>query len=132
MVDLNDYPELAPRHVQSLQVKASFSAPFTGQEPKFRVELAAFSEAPGDVRDAWKVEKEVGERVLQQVVRNHLLSEDEPGKWHEVSASLEIPEGSRSVVISLGVFRLDPDKPVSDFYLDGIEVQLVDMYEPST
>ena len=78
------------------------------------------------------MEKEVGERVLQQVVRNHLPSEDEPGKWHEVSASLEIPEGSRSVVISLGVFRLDPDKPVSDFYLDGIEVQLVDMYEPST
>lgn len=132
VVDLDDYPELAPGHVQSLQVKVSFSAPFTGQKPKFRVELAAFSEAPVDVRDAWKVEKEVGERVLQQVVRNHLPSEDEPGKWHEVSASLEIPEGSRSVVISLGVFRLDPDKPVLDFYLDRIEVQLVDMYEPST
>ena len=132
VVDLDDYPELARGHVRSLQVKGSFSAPFTQQEPKFRVELAAFSEAPGDVRDAWKVEREVGERVLQQVVRNHLPSADELADWHEVSASLEIPEGSRSVVISLGVFRLDPDKPVSDFYLDGIEVQLVDTYEPST
>ena len=132
VVDLDDFPELAPGHVQSLQVKASFSAPFNGQKPKFRVELAAFSEAPGDVRGAWKVEKDVGDRVLQQVVRNHLPSADKLGEWHEVSASLEIPEGTRSVVISLGVFRLNPDKPVSDFYLDGIEVQLVDTYEPST
>ena len=93
VVDLDDYPEQAPGHVQSLQVKASFSAPFTGQKPKFCVELAV---------------------------------------WHEVSASLEIPEGSRSVVISLGVFHLNPDKLVSDFYLDAIEVQLVDTYEPST
>lgn len=132
VVDLDDYPELAQGHVQSLHVKASFSAPFTKQEPKFRVELAAFSEAPGDVRQAWREEMEFGERVLQQVVRNHLPSEDEQGDWHEVSASLEIPEGSRSVVISLGVFHLHPDKPVSDFYLDGIEVRLVDTYEPST
>jgi hypothetical protein len=132
VVDLNDYPELAPRHVQSLQVKASFSAPFTGQEPKFRVELAAFREAPGDVREAWQQERVSGDRVLQQVMRNHLPPADELGEWHEVSASLEIPEGSRSVVISLVVFRLDPDKPVSDFYLDGIEVRLVDTFLPSS
>lgn len=132
VVDLDDYPELAPGHVQSLQVRASFSAPFTGQEPKFRVELAAFSEAPGDVREAWQQERVSGDRVLQQVMRNHLPPEGELGDWHEVSASLEIPEGSRSVVISLGVFHLDPDKPVSTFYLDGIEVRLADTYEPST
>ena len=132
VVDLDDYQERARGHVQSLQVRAFFSAPFTKQEPKFRVELAAFSEAPGDVRQAWKEEREFGERVLQEVARNHLPKSDELGDWHEVSASLEVPEGARSVVISLGVFRLDPDKPVSDFYLDAIEVQLVDTFEPSS
>ncbi|MGC6459832.1 MAG: hypothetical protein ACON4R_15890 [Akkermansiaceae bacterium] len=132
VVDLEDCPELVQGHVQSLQVKAFFSAPFTTQEPRFRVELAAFSEAPGDVRQAWKEEREFGERVLQEVARNHLPKSDELGDWHEVSASLEVPEGARSVVISLGVFRLDPDKPVSDFYLDSIEVQLVDTFEPSS
>ena len=132
MVDLDDYPELARGHVQSLKVKAFFSAPFTRQEPKFRIALAAFSEAPGDVRQAWREEREFGERVLQEVVRNHLHAENELGDWHEVSASLEVPEGSRSIVISLGVFHLHPDKPVSDFYLDAIEVQLVDTYEPSS
>lgn len=132
VVDLDDYPELAQGHVQSLQVKGFFAAHLTEQEPKFRVELAAFSEAPGDVRQAWREQRESGERVLQQVMRNYLPPADELGEWHEVSASLEIPEGSRSVVISLGVFHLDPDKPVSDFYLDAIEVQLVDTFEPST
>ena len=132
VVDLDDYQERARGHVQSLQVRAFFSAPFTKQEPKFRVELAAFSEAPGDVRQAWKEEREFGERVLQEVARNHLPKSDELGDWHEVSASLEVPEGARSVVISLGVFRLDPDKPLSDFYLDSIEVQLVDTFEPSS
>ena len=132
VVDLEDYPELARGHARSLQVKASFSAPFTQQEPKFRVELAAFSEAPVDVIEACQQERVSGDRVLQQVMRNHLPSADALGEWHEVSASLEIPEGSRSVVISLGVFHLDPDQPVSDFYLDGVEVQLVDTLEPST
>ena len=132
LVDLDDYPELAQGHVQSLEVKGFISAPFTEQEPKFRVELAAFSEAPGDVRQAWTERRDFGDRVLQEVVRNHLPASDELGQWHEVSASLDIPEGSRSVVISLGVFRLDPDKPVSDFYLDAVEVRLVDTFEPST
>ena len=52
------------------------------------------------------------------------------GKWHEVSASLEIPEGTRSVMVSLGVWHLKPDQPVSDLYLDAVQVQLVDTYEP--
>ena len=132
VVDLDDHPELAHGHVQSLEVKASFSAPFTEQNPKFRIGFAAFSEGPGDVRRAWIEEREFGERVLQEVVRNYRPTREEHGEWHEVSASLEIPEGSRSVVVSLGVFALHPDKPVSDFYLDGIEVQLVDTYQPST
>ena len=132
VVDLDDYPELAPGHVQSLQVRVSFSDPFTGQKPKFRVALTAFSEAPRDVREAWIMEREVGDRVLQQVVRNYLPPADEMSDWHEVSASLEIPEGSRSVVISLGVFHLNPDKPVSNFYLDAIEVRLVDTFLPSS
>ena len=132
LVDLNDFPKLGQGHVQSLQVKGFFSAPFSKQEPKFRVELAAFSEAPGDVRQAWKEQREFGERVLQEVVRNYRPKSGQQGDWHEVSASIEIPEGSRSVVISLGVFHLHPDKPVSDFYLDGIELRLVETHEPST
>ncbi len=132
IIDLHDHPEPAPGHVRSLQVAGYFSAPFPGQEPKFRVELAAFSEAPSDVRQAWKEQRESGEEALQVVLRNYLPKSDNLAEWHEVSASLEIPEGTRSVVISLGVFRLDPDQPATDFYLDAIDVQLVDTYEPST
>ena len=96
------------------------------------MELAAISQAPEDLRRVWTDRENFDEWVLQEVGQNYRPPEGELGEWHEVSASLEIPEGCRSVVISLGVFRLDPDKPVSDFYLDGIEVRLVDTYEPAT
>ena len=132
VVDLNDYPELAHGHVRRLEVNTSFSAPFTEQKPGFRVELAAFIQAPEDVPEAWKNRRNFDERVLQEVGRNYRPKKGEQGDWHKVSASLEIPEGSRSVVVSLGVFGLHPDKPVTDFYLDAIEVQLIDSYEPST
>lgn len=131
VVDLHDLPELAPGHVRSLVVKASFAAPFTGQEPGFRVGLVAFSQAPEDVRQAWKDRWNSDAMILQGVERKHLPKKDERGKWHEVSASLEIPEGTRSVIVSLGVWHLNPDQPVSDFYLDAVQVQLVDTYEPS-
>lgn len=130
LVDLDDYPRLAEGHVRSLQVKAFFSAPFTKQQPGFRVEMAAFSQAPESVKPVWQDRENFDERVLQEVGRNHLPAEGEQGDWHEVSASLEIPPGSRSVVISLRVWRLNPDKPVSDFYLDAVQVELVDTYEP--
>lgn len=132
LVDLDDFPELPQGHEQSLEVRAFFSAPFTEQKPRFSVELAAFSEAPVDVRQAWIEQREFGDRVLQEVARNYLPKSDEQASWHEVTASLEIPEGTRSVVISLGIRALDPDKPVSDFYLDAIEVNLVDTYVPSS
>jgi len=132
VVDLSDYPELANGHVRSLEVKASFSAPVTEQAPGFRVELAAFSQAPEDVRPVWNDRENFDDRVLQEVGRNYIPKRDKQAAWHEVSASLEIPQGSRSVVVSLGVRRLDPDKPVSYFYLDAIQVQLVDTFEPSS
>lgn len=130
VVDLHDLPELAPGHVRSLTVKASFAAPFTEQEPGFRVGLVAFSQAPEDVRQAWKDRWNSDAMILQGVERKHLPKKDERGKWHEVSASLEIPEGTRSIMVSLGVWHLKPDQPVSDLYLDAVQVQLVDTYEP--
>ncbi len=68
--------------------------------------------------------------ILQGVERKHLPEKDEQGNWHEVSASLEIPEGTRSIMIALGVWHLNPDMSVPDLYLDAVQVQLVDTYKP--
>lgn len=130
IVDLHDYPDLESGYVRSLRVKGSFTAPFTGQNPGFHVRIVAFSQAPEDVRQAWRDRWNSDAMILQGVERKHLPEKDEQGNWHEVSASLEIPEGTRSIMVTLGVWHLNPDMSVPDLYLDAIQVQLVDTYKP--
>ena len=130
IVDLQDYPDLESGYVRSLRVKGSFTAPFTGQNPGFHVRIVAFSQAPEDVRQAWRDRWNSDAMILQGVEQKHLPEKDEQGNWHEVSASLEIPEGTRSIMVTLGVWHLNPDMSVPDLYLDAVQVQLVDTYKP--
>lgn len=130
IVDLQDYPHLESGYVRSLRVKGSFTAPFTGQNPGFHVRIVAFGQAPEDVRQAWRDRWNSDAMILQGVERKHLPEKDEQGNWHEVSASLEIPEGTRSIMVTLGVWHLNPDMSVPDLYLDAVQVQLVDTYKP--
>ena len=130
IVDLHDYPDLESGYVRSLRVKGSFMAPFTGQNPGFHVRIVAFGQAPEDVRQAWRDRWNSDAMILQGVERKHLPEKDEQGNWHEVSASLEIPEGTRSIMVALGVWHLNPDMSVPDLYLDAVQVQLVDTCKP--
>ena len=130
VVDLQDYPDLESGYVRSLKVKGSFAAPFTEQSPGFHVRIVAFSQAPEDVRQAWRDRWNSDAMILQGVERKHLPEKDEQGNWHEVSASLEIPEGTRSIMIALGVWHLNPEMSVPDLYLDAVQVQLVDTRKP--
>ena len=130
VVDLQDYPDLESGYVRSLKVKGSFAAPFTEQSPGFHVRIVAFSQAPEDVRQAWRDRWNSDAMILQGVERKHLPEKDEQGNWHEVSASLEIPEGTRSIMVTLGVWHLNPEMSVPDLYLDAVQVQLVDTYKP--
>ena len=130
IVDLQDYPDLESGYVRSLRVKGSFMAPFTGQNPGFHVRIVAFGQAPEDVRQAWRDRWNSDAMILQGVERKHLPEKDEQGNWHEVSASLEIPEGTRSIMVALGVWHLNPDMSVPDLYLDAVQVQLVDTCKP--
>ena len=130
VVDLQDYPDLESGYVRSLKVKGSFAAPFTEQSPGFHVRIVAFSQAPEDVRQAWRDRWNSDAMILQGVERKHLPEKDEQGNWHEVSASLEIPEGTRSIMVTLGVWHLNPEMSVPDLYLDAVQVQLVDTCKP--
>ena len=130
VVDLSDYPELADGHARTIEVKASFSAAVSDQSPVFRVGLAAFSQSPEAVQPVWNDRENFNDKVLQEVGRNYIPEPGEQARWHEVSATIEIPPGSRSVVVSLGAGNVKPDKAMSDYYLDAIQVQLVDTFEP--
>ena len=113
----------------SLEVLASFAAPDLAPESRYQIRLAAFSEAPAEVRAIWNNEPLLFDSVLQHIGRNvHTAAGDTA--WHEVRATLEIPPGTRSLVICLGAGHSDPARPTQGHYLDAVHARFVVQESP--
>jgi anti-sigma factor RsiW len=113
----------------SLEVLASFAAPDLAPESRYQIRLAAFSEAPAEVRAIWNNEPLLFDSVLQHIGRNvHTAAGDTA--WHEVRATLEIPPGTRSLVICLGAGHSDPARHTQGHYLDAVHARFVVQESP--
>lgn len=121
IVDLADYPELARVKERNLEVRASFITPGGAHQSRYQIRLAAFSQKPDEVRKLWNNEPALFDTVLQHVGRNVRTQSDDRG-WQTVQASLEVPSGTRSVVISLAAGATDTDQPSGTYYLDDVHV----------
>jgi hypothetical protein len=126
LIDLESYAEGYPTHTRSLRVDTSFFASNMDQSSVFQIRLAAFSQAPQDVARIWNDSEVLFDQVLQHVGRNHITKPGQDSEWHKLGASIEIPPGTRSVVISLGAGMVDPNGDKSNHYLDDVQVSLVD------
>ena len=92
----------------------------------FQIRLAAFSQALQDIARIWNNQEVLFDQVLQHVGRNHITKPGQDSEWHKLGASIEIPSGTRSVVISLGAGMVDSSDDKSNHYLDDVRVSLVD------
>ncbi len=126
LIDLESYTEVCPTHTRSLRVDTSFFASNMDQSSVFQIRLAAFSQAPQDIGPIWNDREVLFDQVLQHVGRNHITKPGQDSQWHKLSASIDIPPGTRSVVISLGAGMVDSNADKSNHYLDDIRVSLVD------
>jgi hypothetical protein len=126
LIDLESYAEVYPTHSRSLRVDTSFFASNLDESSVFQIRLAAFSQAPQDIARIWNDSEVLFDQVLQHVGRNHITKPDHDSEWHKLGASIEIPPGTRSVVISLGAGMVDPNGDKSNHYLDDVQVSLVD------
>jgi len=124
IVDLAEHPETATHAPLRLEVAASFNTPDPVRPSRYQIRLAAFSEEPADVRAIWNNEPLLFETVLQHVGRNVLTKPGDIG-WQTVNASLQIPPGTRSVVISLAAGEADPAQGLVDHYLDDVQARFV-------
>lgn len=124
IVDLADFPELAHAETRRLEVSAAFNTPEPAGALRYRVRLAAFSQEPTALREIWSDESVIFDTMIEQVVRNVWTQPDDRG-WQTVQASLEIPPGTRSIVISLAAGATDPDQPPEVHYLDEISARFV-------
>ena len=126
LIDLESYAEVYPSHTRSLRVDTSFFASNLDESSVFQIRLAAFSHAPQDIARIWNDREVLFDQVLQHVGRNHITKPGQDSEWHKLGASIEIPPGTRSVVISLGAGMVDSNADKSNHYLDDIRVSLVD------
>ena len=126
LIDLESYAEVYPTHTRSLRVDTSFFASNMDDSSVFQIRLAAFSQEPQEVRPIWNNQEVLFDQVLQHVGRNHITKPGQDSEWHKLGASIEIPPGTRSVVISLGAGMVDSNADKSNHYLDDIRVSLVD------
>ena len=126
LIDLESYAEVYPTHSRSLRVDTSFFASNTDDSSVFQIRLAAFSQAPQDIAPIWNDSEVLFDQVLQHVGRNHTTKPGQDSERHKLGASIEIPLGTRSVVISLGAGMVDSNGDKSNHYLDDVRVSLVD------
>lgn len=124
IVDLADFPELAHAETRRLEVSAAFKTPEPAGALRYRVRLAAFGQEPTALREIWSDESVIFDTMIEQVVRNVWTQPDDRG-WQTVQACLEIPPGTRSIVISLAAGATDPDQPPEVHYLDDVRARFV-------
>lgn len=128
IVDLAEHPEVTSGGTLRIEVAASFCASDAARPSHYQIRLAAFSQAPADVRALWNNEPVLFDTVLQHVGRN--VHATPGGGWQTLQAVMQIPPGTRSIVISLGTGDEDADSTrQSAHYLDDVRVNLVIMQE---
>ena len=130
LIDLDEHKEPAEEHVRSVEVEASFFTSNPEKSSVFQIRLGAFSQEPIAIRPIWNNHEILFDTVLQHVRRNYITESGHQTAWHKLRATIEIPPGTRSVVISLGAGNVDPDAATSDHYLDAVYIHLVDTFEP--
>ena len=126
LIDLDEYAKPGQNQSRSVRVEASFFASNPDESSVFQIRLAAFSQEPQEVRPIWNNQEVLFDQVLQHVGRNHITKPGQKPDWQRLEASIEIPPGTRSVVISLGAGMVDPNADKSNHYLDDVRVSLVD------
>jgi len=130
LIDLDEHPKPGEEHVRSVEVEASFFTSNPQESSVFQIRLGAFSQEPEAVRPIWNDHDTLFDTVLQHVSRNHITEPGEQSGWHKLRATIEIPSGTRSVVISIGAGNDEPGAAASDHFVDAVRVELVDTFEP--
>lgn len=124
IVDLAEHPAPGEEETRKVEVSAAFNTAGEARPLRYQIRLAAFSQEPGEVRQIWNHESVLFDTILQHAGRNVHVEADDPG-WQLVLASMEIPPGTRSLLISLAASEADSASAPREYYLDDVRARLV-------
>ncbi len=123
IVDIAKFPPLSGTESRTVEVTASFHGMGTEWADRNQIRLAAFAEAPQDVKAIWNADTRL-EQALQHVGRTVKMKPGEHG-WQTLKVSMEIPAGTRSLVIHLGAGVAEDAGPKTPHYIDDVHAQFV-------
>ncbi len=123
IVDLEDYPIPAGAGSRQIDVTASFHGGNLASKQRHQIRLAAFGEAPGEIKAIWN-SSNMFDFVLQHVGRTIPMKPGEEG-WQTIHAAMEIPPGTRSLVIWVAAGLVDDSAAITAHYLDDVQAHFV-------
>ena len=126
IIDLDEHPKANADRVRSVEVEASFATSNPKESSTFQIRLGLFSQEPEAVRPIWNDHELLFDTVLGHVGRNYTTVPGDQAGWHKLRAMIEVPPGTRSIVISLGAGNDEPGSTTSDHFVDAVRVRLVD------
>lgn len=129
IIDVEDLTLPGVGHVSQLEVKASFASDQMSLPARYQIRLAAFTQPPEEVRAIWNRESILFDTVLQHTARNYLATSDREA-WKKLRSRIDIPPGTRSLVISLGVAEQGDPPLAGAHYLDAVRVRLIPSQAP--
>lgn len=129
IIDAEDLQLTELGAVPQLEVKASFASDQRSLPARYQIRLAAFAQPPEEVRAIWRHESLLFDTVLQHTARNSMASPDQEG-WKKLASRIDIPPGTRCLVISLGVAEQEGSAPSGAHYLDAVRVRLISSRAP--
>lgn len=123
IVDLAELPPGSATETRTVEVSASFHGMDSEGGNQNQIRLAAFAEAPQEVKAIWNQDARL-EQALLHLGRTVKTKPGEDG-WQTLKASMEIPAGTRSLVIYLGAAVANEAEPKTPHYLDDIHAQIL-------
>lgn len=126
IIEVDSFPVAKEGELRLIEVVASFRPESDGYQDRYTVRVGTFSELPHEVREVWESVswRELDEKSLTNV-KSALTTQADGSGWQTIVATIEVPAGARSIVVSIAAGRFNPDETKGHYLVDGLSAGLL-------
>jgi hypothetical protein len=108
IVDLQKQPQLSGATMRTIELKAAFHPMKLDKKDRYVLRAAAFAQEPPELVPRWMTDfwAEIDEHALAYAARGVTVPPGNDG-WQTISLTIDVPPGSRILVISLWAATMD-------------------------
>ena len=121
--DLSEYELPSATGTYALEVSASFRGTNTNEADRYQIRLAAFREEPAAIKPLWNGGT-LFDYLLKHVARTVNAPEGN-SEWRTLRESIEIPSGTRCIVVALAAGMTSETAPKTLHFLDDVQIRFV-------